>query len=125
MSSIMMSSFIILAGLCLWMAPSGSDKSHGVNNSQSTNNVNTTDQTISNQYIVTLQSNATDSAIQLLLNEVESNGAQIVGRYDEVFNGFSFKTLDNQTSGKIVGLLQKNPLVTSIDQDREASINPK
>lgn len=123
MSSIVMSSFIILAGLCLWT--SGSDKTQGVNNSQSTNNVNTTDQTISNQYIVTLQSNATDTAIQLLLNEVESNGAQIIGRYDEVFNGFSFKTLDNQTSAKIVGLLQENPIVTSIDQDREASINPK
>ena len=58
-----------------------------------------------------LQNNATDNAIQMLINEVESNGAQIIGRYDGVFKGFSFKTLDNQTTHKIVGFLQENPLV--------------
>ena len=125
MNSIMMSSFIILAGLCLLMASADSEKLPGVNNSHSTNNINTTDQSIPNQYIVMLQNNATDNAIQVLINEVESNGAQIIGRYDELFKGFSFKTLDNQTTTKIVGFLQENPLVISINQDREASINPK
>lgn len=107
------------------MASADSEKLPGVNNSHSTNNINTTDQSIPNQYIVMLQNNATDNAIQVLINEVESNGAQIIGRYDELFKGFSFKTLDNQTTAKIVGFLQENPLVISINQDREASINPK
>ena len=120
-----MSSFIILVGLCPLMSPADSEKLVGVNNSYSTNSVNATDQTIPNQYIVTLQNNATDSAIQLLINELESNGAQIIGRYDELFKGFSFKTLDNQTTDKIVDLLQGNSLVSTIHPDREASINPE
>ena len=120
-----MSSFIILVGLCPLMSPADSEKLVGVNNSYSTNSVNDTDQTIPNQYIVTLQNNATDSAIQLLINELESNGAQIIGRYDELFKGFSFKTLDNQTTDKIVDLLQGNSLVSTIHPDREASINPE
>ena len=113
-----MSSFIILAGLCTLMSPADSEKLAGVNS------INATDQTIPNQYIVMLQNNTTDNAIQMLINELESNGAQIVARYDELFNGFSFKTLDNQTTDKIVGFLQENPLVLSINPDREASINP-
>jgi hypothetical protein len=120
-----MSSFIILVGLCPLMSPADSEKLVGVNNSYSTDSVNATDQTIPNQYIVTLQNNATDSAIQLLINELESNGAQIIGRYDELFKGFSFKTLDNQTTDKIVDLLQGNSLVSTIHPDREASINPE
>ena len=120
-----MSSFIILVGLCPLMSPADSEKLVGVNNSYSTKSVNDTDQTIPNQYIVTLQNNATDSAIQLLINELESNGAQIIGRYDELFKGFSFKTLDNQTTDKIVDLLQGNSLVSTIHPDREASINPE
>ena len=119
-----MSSFIILVGLCPLMSPADSEKLAGVNNSNSTNSINATDQTIPNQYIVMLQNNATDNAIQLLINELESNGAQIIGRYDELFKGFSFKTLDNQTTDKIVDFLQENPLVLSIHPDREASINP-
>lgn len=119
-----MSSFIILAGLCPLMSPADSEKLTGVNSSNSTNSINATDQTIPNQYIVILQNNTTDNAIQMLINELESNGAQIVGRYDELFKGFSFKTLDNQTTDKIVGFLQENPLVLSINPDREASINP-
>jgi hypothetical protein len=106
------------------MSPTDSEKLAGVNNSYFTNSINATDQTIPNQYIVMLQNNATDNAIQMLINELESNGAQIVGRYDELFKGFSFKTLDNQTTDKIVGFLQVNPLVLSINPDREASINP-
>jgi len=120
-----MSSFIILVGLCPLMSPADNEKLVGVNNSYTTNSVNATDQTIPNQYIVTLQNNATDSAIQLLINELESNGAQIIGRYDELFKGFSFKTLDNQTTDKIVDLLQGNSLVSTIHPDREASINPE
>jgi hypothetical protein len=115
-----MSSFIILAGLCTLMSPADSEKLAGVNSSS----INATDQTIPNQYIVMLQNNTTDNATQILINELESNGAQIVARYDELFNGFSFKTLDNQTTDKIVGFLQENPLVLSINPDREASINP-
>ena len=61
-----------------------------------------------------LQDNTTDNAIQLLINELESNGAQIIGRYDELFKGFSFRTLDNQTTDKIVDFLQENPVVLSI-----------
>ena len=120
-----MSSFIILVGLCPLMSPADSEKLAGVNNSNSTNSINATDQTIPNQYIVMLQNNATDNAIQLLINELESNGAQIIGRYDELFKGFSFKTLDNQTTDKIVDFLQENSLVRSINPDREASINPE
>ena len=106
------------------MSPAGSEKLAGVNNSNTTNSINATDQTIPNQYIVTLQNNASDNALQLIINELESNGAQILGRYDELFKGFSFKTLDNQTTDKMVGFLQENPLVLSINPDREASINP-
>ena len=120
-----MSSFIIIVGLCPLMSPADSEKLVGVNNSYSANSINATDQTIPNQYIVTLQNNATDNAIQLLINELESNGAQIMGRYDELFKGFSFKTLDNQTTDKIVDFLQENPLVSTIHPDREASINPE
>jgi tetrahydromethanopterin S-methyltransferase subunit F len=120
-----MSSFIILAGLCPFMSPADSEKLGGVNNSHFTNSVNVTGQTVPNQYVVTLQNNATDNAIQLLINEVEDNGAQIIGRYDALFKGFSFKTLDNKTTDKIVGFLEENPLVLTINQDREASINPE
>lgn len=120
-----MSSFIILVGLCPLMSPADSEKLVGVNNSYTTNSSNATDQTIPNQYIVTLQNNASDNALQLIINELESNGAQIIGRYDELFKGFSFKTLDNQTTDKIVAFLQENPLVSTIHPDREASINPE
>ena len=64
------------------MSPAGSEKLAGVNNSNTTNSINATDQTIPNQYIVTLQNNASDNSLQLIINELESNGAQIIGRYD-------------------------------------------
>ena len=70
-----------------------------------------------------LQDNTTDNAIQLLINELESNGAQIIGRYDELFKGFSFRTLDNQTTDKIVDFLPRRSS-SPFHPDREASINP-
>ena len=83
-----MSSFIILVGLFPLMSSADSEKLAGVNNSNSTNSINATDQTIPNQYIVMLQNNTTDNAIQLLINELESNAAQIIiamMNYSKVF----------------------------------------
>jgi hypothetical protein len=80
---------------------------------------------IPNQYIVMLQNNATDSDLQAVINELENRGAQIIGRYDELFQGFAFKTQDNQTAKKIVDFLNDNPQVQSLTPDRTASITPE
>ncbi len=72
-----------------------------------------------------LQNNATDSDLQAVINELENRGAQIIGRYDELFQGFAFKTQDNQTAKKIVDFLNDNPQVQSLTPDRTASITPE
>jgi hypothetical protein len=79
-------------------------------------------QSIPNQYVVMLQNNTTDTDMQALINELEDRGAQIIGRYDELFQGFSFKTQDNQTAKKIVDFLETNPQVQSLTPDRKVSI---
>ena len=86
---------------------------------------NGSEQVIPNQYIVMLQNNTTIGDTQLLIDELENRGAQIIGRYDELFKGFSFKTQDNQTAEKIVTFLEANPQVQSLTADREASIQPR
>lgn len=82
-------------------------------------------QVIPNQYLVMLQNDTTDSDMQAVIDELENRGAQIVGRYDELFQGFSFKTQDNQTAKQIVDFLETNPKVQSLTPDRTASINPE
>jgi hypothetical protein len=91
-------------------------------NDSATVMANGSEQVIANQFIVMLQNNTTDRGYQGLISEIEDMGAQIIGRYDELFKGFSFKTQDNQTGKKIMEFLETNPEVQSITEDREASI---
>jgi hypothetical protein len=80
---------------------------------------------VPNQYIIIMQNSSTDSNMQALINELENRGAQIIGRYDELFQGFAFKTQDNQTAKKIIEFLETNPQVQSLTPDRTASITPE
>lgn len=129
--------FIVVAALYQFMLPANNENAVSAINSTSIENrfiegngPNQTiptapNQTIPNQYIVMLEDNATDNVIQTLINDLENKGAQIVARYDELFNGLSFKTPDNQTAENITSFLQQNPQVKSLTQDREASVLPK
>jgi hypothetical protein len=110
----------------------------GINNQGSSNNsyvdsknnseiVNGTSSnaTIANQYIVTLQNDTTDNSTKLLIKELEEMGGIITGQYNEIFKGFSFKTNDNETAEKIVNFLNENPIVQSLTPDRVVSITPE
>ena len=77
---------------------------------------------ISNQYIVMLQNNTTHGEMQALINEIEGMGAQITGVYSELFNGFAFKTQDNQSAEEIVRFLEASLQVQYVTSDREVSI---
>jgi hypothetical protein len=84
--------------------------------------INSTNSIIPNQYVVTLRQDTSTSAIQSLVDEVQSKGAQIIGTYDQAFTGFSFLTPDANMANEIVNLLRDNPQVESIEPDRELSI---
>lgn len=80
---------------------------------------------VNNQYIVMLQNNTTQGDMLLLIKEIHDMDAQITGVYGELFNGFSFKTQDNQTAEEIVGFLEASPQVQSVTADRTVSIQPQ
>jgi len=83
---------------------------------------NSTESTIPNQYVVTLRKDISGSAMQSLVDEVQSKGAQIIGTYDQAFTGFSFVTQDANMANEIVNFLRDNPQVESVIPDRELSI---
>jgi malate/lactate dehydrogenase len=84
--------------------------------------MNSTDSTIPNQYVVSLRDDTSGSAMQSLIDEVQNKGAQIIGIYDQSFTGFSFVTHDAKIAEEIVNFLGDNPQVESVIPDRELSI---
>ena len=123
----LLSSVVILAVSCGLGAAMENQVSEGFDINETVNDTatvmsNGSESVISNQYIVMLQNNTTHGEMQVLVNEIEGMGAQITGVYSELFNGFAFKTQDNQSAEEIVRFLEASPLVQSVTSDREVSI---
>ena len=84
--------------------------------------INSTDSTIPNQYVVTLRDDTSESAMRSLVDEVKDRGAQIIGIYDQSLTGFSFVAPDANMGNEIVSFLRDSPQVESVIPDRELSI---
>ena len=112
----LLSSVVILAVSCGLGASMENQVSEGFDINETVNDTatvmsNGSESVISNQYIVMLQNNTTHGEMQVLVNEIEGMGAQITGVYSELFNGFSFKTQDNQSAEEIVRFLEASPQI--------------
>jgi hypothetical protein len=84
--------------------------------------MNSAENTIPNQYVVTLREDTSKYAMQSLVNQVQNKGAQIIGIYDQSLNGFSFVTPDADMANEIVSFLRESPQVESVIPDHELSI---
>ena len=119
---VIISIILYLGGLYQLTLPVGTGHEITGVDPDSLGQINSTNSIIPNQFVVTLRQDISSSAMQSLVDEVQSKGAQIIGTYDQAFTGFSFLTPDANMGNEIVNLLRDNPQVESIEPDRELSI---
>ena len=80
-------------------------------------------QVIPFQFLVLLKSEVSDgpgysqSTLDVLTDEVELRGAEVLYKYENAINGFAFKAPNQQILDKVLGFLQADPNV-SVEQDK-------
>ena len=119
---VILSIFLYLGGLYQFALPvSTGHEIRGVD-PDPLGQMNSTQNVIPNQYVVTLREDTSESAMRSLVDEVQNKGAQIIGVYDQSLMGFSFVASDANMANEIVNFLSINPQVESVIPDRELSI---
>jgi hypothetical protein len=73
---------------------------------------------LSNQYIVTMKGNASDSDIDHMINFVEEKGGHVLQIYKHAIRGFSV-TLPEVSANRTIAEIRGNPRVVTVEPDIE------
>ena len=79
---------------------------------------------LSNQYIVTMNGNASESDIVHAIDFIKEKGGQVLQIYKHAIRGFSM-SLPTESANNTVAALAANPKVVKVEHDAEVNIASK